>query len=72
MLNLKNNELMMNKNINLSVGVLALIVLISYFRDSESVEAFGLSINVWVLRLVWLFIALVNFITYFKKMKESR
>ncbi|MXV38225.1 hypothetical protein GO491_05980 [Flavobacteriaceae bacterium Ap0902] len=60
---------MKSKNVNLIVAILAFIFFLSYFRSSEPLETFGISVSVWVFRLLWLFIAIINILSYIKKRK---
>ncbi|MGI9526365.1 MAG: hypothetical protein ACR2MS_04555 [Weeksellaceae bacterium] len=63
---------MKSTNINLIVAIVAFIFFLSYFRDSEPLETFGLMINVWVFRLLWFFIAIINLLSYIRKRKAVK
>jgi len=63
---------MKNKNIFLVVGILASTVFIGYLGESEPHSLFGLSVNVWVIRVAWLLISVSNFAKYFKIRKLER
>lgn len=63
---------MNNKNLFLIVGILTSLVFIGYLGESEPHSLFGFSINIWIVRLVWLIVAVSNFANYFKLKKAKK
>ena len=61
---------MKNKNLCLVFGLLGLLLFIGYLNESQH-SMLGHSINIWVVRIDWLLIAIVNFIFYFEKVKQE-
>lgn len=57
---------MNRKNLFLAVGILTLLVFVGYLSEPGPYEIFGLSINIWIVRLAWLLISIANFANYFK------
>jgi hypothetical protein len=57
---------MNRKNLFLIGGILALILFIGYLSESGPVDLLGFSINIWIIRVAWLFIAITNFNNYQK------
>jgi len=63
---------MNKKNICLVAAILSSIVFIGYLTESESHSIFGFPINIWIVRLVWLALAVFNFANYFKLRKLQK
>lgn len=63
---------MKNKNLSLILGIVSFLVFIGYLSESEPHSIFGLSINIWIIRLIWLAVALVNISNYIKLKKENK
>ena len=62
----------MKKYISLIVAVLAGINLVSGFiNNQESASIFGVEMNIWLYRGIWLFIGLVSFLDFYKSTKKS-
>ena len=57
---------MNKKMINLIAGILALIVFVGYLGEPGPVHFFGLAINIWIVRFIWLFMSLTFFANYSK------
>ncbi len=57
---------MNRKNLFLIAGILTLIIFVGYLSEPGPHELFGFSINIWIVRLAWLLIAILNFANYFK------
>jgi len=57
-------------NVSLITGILALIVFIGFMGETDAKPLFGFSVNIWVYRLAWLFIA-ITFLTKYFRMKQS-
>jgi hypothetical protein len=57
---------MNRKNLFLIGGVLALVLFIGYLGESGPVDLLGFTVNIWIIRLAWLFIAIANFNNYQK------
>lgn len=62
---------MNGKNIHLTLAILASLVFIGYLSESEH-YMFGYSINMWIVRIIWLIIAVNSFIQYFKIKKKEK
>ena len=56
---------MNKKSMHLIAGVLASLVFIGYMVESGPHEIFEFEISIWVIRFIWLIIAITNFKTYF-------
>ncbi len=62
----------MKKYISLIVAVLAGINLVSGFiNNQESASIFGVEMNIWLYRGIWLVIGLVSFLDFYKSTKKS-
>lgn len=57
---------MNKKNLFLVAGILALITFIGYLTESEPKEMFGFYINIWIMRIGWLFLTISFFSSYLK------
>ncbi len=56
------------KYLNLVFGFLALInVIYTFFSDAQTGRLFGMDINIWLYRLIWLALALAFFNSYRKR-----
>ena len=63
----------MNKKILfLIAGIVSFIVFIGYLGESEPHKMLGYSINIWVVRLIWLVVSVSNFTNYFKIKKSEK
>lgn len=63
----------MNKKIlYLIAGIVAFVVFIGYLGESEPHEMFGYSVNIWVMRMAWLFVSVANFSNYIKIRKSEK
>ncbi|MCL5245789.1 MULTISPECIES: hypothetical protein [Cellulophaga] len=61
----------MRKTILIIGGTLALAnVAYSFFRDTETVFFFGKDVNIWLYRLIWLFMAVLILNAYRKEVKK--
>lgn len=63
---------MNKKNLFLIAGIASIIIFIGYLGESEPITIFGLSINIWIVRLAWLLITISNFLNYFKIKKSEK
>ena len=63
---------MKKKNLYLIAGILAFVVFISYLFDSEPKRIFGISANIWIIRLGWLAMTVSSFGNYFKIKKAEK
>jgi len=63
---------MKKKNLNLILGILATLLFIGYLGESEPHSIFGLSINIWIVRIIWLVVAIVNISSYLKLKKTEK
>ena len=68
--NTKTIELIMNKTLNLIIGIIAVAnVIYSFWGNQESASIFGFSINIWLYRAIWVFIAAVSLNSYYRARK---
>lgn len=63
---------MKNKTLFLVAGIITLIVFIGYLSESGSHSIFGYSINIWIVRITWLLLSILNFATYFKIKRNEK
>lgn len=57
---------MNKKNLFLIAGILSFLVFVGYLSEPGPHNLFGFKINIWIVRIAWLFIAISNFANYFK------
>jgi hypothetical protein len=63
----------MNKKIiYLISGILAFLVLVGFMTESEPQDLFGISVNIWVFRVAWLFLAYFFLSNYMKLKREEK
>ncbi len=62
---------MSSKNLFLAAGIISLFVFIIYLLDPGPKTLFGFEVNIWIVRLVWLFISVANFANYYKYIKAE-
>ncbi|MEM1258347.1 MAG: hypothetical protein AAGC45_13565 [Bacteroidota bacterium] len=56
------------KTLNPIVGILAIIsVIYTFFETSETYDFFGIGLNVWGYRLIWVILAAGCFYGYYKR-----
>ena len=63
---------MNNKNFFLIAGIITFLVFVGYLSEPGPHSMFGYSINIWIVRLAWLFIAISNFTNYIKLKKVEK
>ncbi|CAL2092837.1 hypothetical protein [Tenacibaculum sp. 190524A05c] len=63
---------MNTKNLNLFLGIAAALVFLGYLGETEPHTLFGISINIWIVRVVWLIVAVVNVSNYLKLKKGEK
>lgn len=57
---------MNKKTLYLITGILGLVVFIGYLGEPGPKKLLGLSLNIWVFRLGWLLVCVVNLRNYWK------
>ena len=54
------------KNLYLITAILATFVFIGFLSEPGPYDLLGYAINIWIIRLAWLFIAVLYFTRYWK------
>ena len=63
----------MGRTLNLILGIIAAAnVIYSFWGNLETATIFGISMNIWLYRLIWALFAAVFFYSYFKARKVNR
>ncbi len=63
---------MRGKNGVLVMGILASLLFLGFLGESGPHNIFGLSINIWFVRLAWLAVAVFNISKYMKIRKSEQ
>ena len=63
---------MKRKYLYLAFALIATFIFVGYFRQSGPRVIFGYTINIWVVRVVWLYIAISNFFRFYKLTKAGK
>lgn len=62
----------MKKYVSLIIGILAIINLVyGFVSDQQTGSIFGIDMNIWVYRGVWLLIAFLSFSDFYKASKKN-
>jgi hypothetical protein len=62
----------MNKLTLILVGLLSLLnIIYSFWKYSETEQIFGIEMNIWIYRLVWVLVLIGISYDYFKKNKTK-
>jgi hypothetical protein len=62
----------MKKYISLIVAILAGVNLVyGFVNNQESASIFGIAMNIWVYRAVWVVIGITSFLDYYKAGKKG-
>lgn len=62
----------MKKYISLVIGILAIINIVSGFVNHQgSGSIFGIEMNIWVYRGVWMLIAAISFTDFYKATRKG-
>lgn len=63
---------MSQKNVYLFAGVITSLVFLGYLSEPGPYEIFGRSISIWIVRALWLIIAVGNFSSYYRIRKVEQ
>lgn len=63
---------MSRKNLFLIAGIITLLVFVGYLSEPGPHQLLGYSINIWIVRLAWLLITILNFANYVKLKNEGK
>ncbi|AXT19968.1 hypothetical protein D7030_02265 [Flavobacteriaceae bacterium AU392] len=62
----------MKKVTSLLLAFVALAVLVfSFITNQETAQIFGISLNVWLYRLIWVAVGVISFLDYKKSSKNN-
>lgn len=63
---------MNRKRLYLIAAILTSVVFIGYLGETEPQDLFGYPVNIWVIRVLWLIMPIVNFAQYFRFRKAEQ
>lgn len=63
---------MNRKTLFLVASILSFIAFIGYMTEPGPHEMFGAKVNIWIVRAMWFFLALSNFLSYRKELRDGK